>query len=120
MRRDVFLYLTGPITAKHGRTIEDNVALALRVYIQCLHLGLPSFCPQLSGIFPTAHLDVDYETWLQYDYAVIDRCTHVVKLPNWEQSTGALREIAYANERNIPVIHHNALEELAHGWQISQ
>lgn len=112
MRKDVFLYLTGPITAKHGRLVEDNVTSALHIFLECMRRGLPSFCPQLSGIFPSAYSEVPYEAWLEYDFAVIDRCTHVVKLPFWEQSSGALREIIYAEAHNIPVIHYHELGSL--------
>lgn len=104
MRSDVFLYLSGPITAKHGFSIEENVASALKVYLDCLNRGLPAFCPHLSGIFPSAHLQVDYATWLRYDYMVIDRCTHLVLLPRWETSKGALLECEYANKTNRVVI----------------
>lgn len=115
MHRDVFLYLSGPITAKHGRSIEENVARAVDVYLRCLHLGLPAFCPHLSAIFPSAHLSVAYQVWMEYDFAVIDRCTHVVTLPHWEQSTGAVQEVEYARRWKIPVIPHTELEALAHG-----
>jgi hypothetical protein len=104
MRSDVFLYLSGPITAKDGFTVEENVSNALRIYLDCLKRGLPAFCPHLSGIFPSAHHDVAYETWLQYDFAVIDRCTHLVLLPRWESSTGAQRERAYAASRDKPIL----------------
>lgn len=98
----VFVYLSGPITAKNGRTVEQNVAAAVGVYWQLLAAGVPAFCPHLSGAFPTA-FTIDYETWLQYDFAVIDRCTHVLMLPNWHESAGALREMDYADRQGKPV-----------------
>lgn len=106
MRSDVFLYLSGPITAKHGYSVEENVAAALKIYLDCLRRGLPAFCPHLSGGFPSAFSDVDYETWLAYDFAVIDRCTHVVLLPRWGHSSGAVREADYARQRGIPLVLH--------------
>src|SRR5574342_1232287 len=60
---DVFVYLSGPITAKYGYTVEQNVAQALKVYLDCLRAGVTCFCPHLSGAFPSA-FDVPYETWL--------------------------------------------------------
>lgn len=96
MRNDLFVYLSGPITAKHGRSVEDNVALAIKAYWQCLKAGIPAFCPHLSAAFPSAHSDVPYEAWLSYDFAVIDRCTDIVMLDHWSQSEGAVRELDYA------------------------
>lgn len=104
MRRDVFVYISGPMTAKNGHTIEENVATGLRAYLDCLRLGIPAFCPHLSGAFPSAWNDLNWETWLEYDLAVIDRCTHVLTLPRWEQSAGAIKEVDYARARGIPVI----------------
>lgn len=37
-----------------------------------------------------------YEDWLHIDFAMIDACDAIVLLPNWEDSMGAKREIAYA------------------------
>jgi len=102
-RPDVFAYLSGPITAKDGYSVEDNVAAALKVYLACVRAGLACFCPHLSGAFPSA-FEVPYETWIANDFAIIDRCTHVVLLPRWETSRGAVRERAYALEHGKLVV----------------
>ena len=104
MRRDLFVYISGPMTAKHGYSIEENVAAGLKVYLDCLSRGIPAFCPHLGGAFPTAWSAVDWETWLAYDLAVIDRCTHVLMMPRWETSAGAVKEKAYAEQIGRPVI----------------
>ena len=104
MRKDLFVYISGPMTAKHGFTVEENVAAGLRVYLDCLKRGIPAFCPHLGGAFPSAWVDVNWETWLEYDLAVIDRCTHVLMLPRWETSAGAVKERAYAEQIGCPVV----------------
>ena len=110
MRRDVFVYISGPMTAKHGYTVEENVAAGLRAYLDCLKRGIPAFCPHLGGAFPSAWSEVDWATWLEYDLAVIDRCTHVLMMPRWETSAGAVKERAYAELKGVPVI--LSLEEI--------
>lgn len=110
MRSDVFVYISGPMTAKGGYTIEDNVAAGIKVYWELLSLGIPCFCPHLSGAFPTAWTLMPHEAWIAYDYAVIDRCTHVLMMPRWETSTGAKLEKAYAEHTGKPVIY--SIEEL--------
>lgn len=109
MNGHVFAYLSGPITAKHGFTVEENVASAVKVYLDCLRRGIPAFCPHLSGAFPSAFL-VDYEVWLAYDFAVIERCTHVLMLPRWETSDGAVREMDFAKQLGRTVVF--SLDEL--------
>jgi hypothetical protein len=111
MRRDLFVYISGPMTAKNGHSIEENVAAGLRVYLDCLQRGIPAFCPHLSGAFPSAWSGIDWQTWLEYDLAVIDRCTHVLMMPRWEQSVGARKEYDYAISIGKPVI--DGLESIA-------
>lgn len=110
MRRDLFVYLSGPMTAKHGHSVEENVSAGLKVYLDCLQRGIPAFCPHLGGAFPSAWTNVSWEQWLAYDLVVIDRCTHVLMLPRWETSAGALKEKAYAESVGCPVIF--SLDEL--------
>lgn len=104
MRRDVFVYLSGPMTAKDGYTVEENTAAGLRVFLECILSGIPAFCPHLCGGYPSAW-SVPWDAWLHYDKAVIDRCTHVLMLPRWTTSEGAKRERAYALDRGVPVIY---------------
>jgi len=102
VRTDVFVYISGPITAKHGYLVEENVAAAVKVYLDLLNLGVPAFCPHMSAAFPSA-FNIPWETWLEYDYAVIARCTHMLMLPRWRESKGALEERIYADASNIRV-----------------
>lgn len=103
MRSDVFVYISGPMTAKDGRTIEENVAAGVKIYLDLLRLKIPAFCPHLSGMFPSAWTVLDHATWLEYDFRVIDRCTHVLLMDRWETSTGARAEAAYAEKIGVPV-----------------
>lgn len=116
MRADLFVYISGPMTAKDGRTIEQNTADGVAVYLELLRRGIPCFCPHLSGAFPTAWTALDHAAWLAYDLAVIDRCTHVLMMPRWETSTGARIEKDHAERVGKPVIY--ALAELDDGrWR---
>jgi hypothetical protein len=103
MRRDVFVYISGPMTPKHGFTAEQNVAEGVKTYIEVLKLGFPAFCPHLSGLFPSAWTDIRWETWIDYDLAVIERCTHVLMMPRWIESVGAVKEREFAIERKKPI-----------------
>lgn len=105
MRRDLFVYLSGPMTAKHGVTVEENVAAGVNVFLDLMQRGIPAFCPHLSGAFPSAWTDVTWERWLDYDLAVIDRCTHVLMMDRWHLSAGAIKERDYAISIGKPVIY---------------
>ena len=103
VRRDLFVYLSGPMTAAHGYRVEDNVAAGLRVFFDCVERGIPAFSPHAIGAFPTTW-EIARPQWLAYDCAVIDRCTHVLLLPRWETSPGARAERDYALSIGTPVI----------------
>jgi len=104
MRDDRFVYLSGPITARDGCTVEENVASAVKVYLALVAAGVPTFCPQLSAIFPSAWTQATYEQWMTQDLAVIARCSHLLLLPRWETSPGAMREKAYAEAIGVTVV----------------
>jgi hypothetical protein len=104
MRRDMFVYLSGPISPRHGFSVEENVAAAVKVYLRLIQAGIPVFCPHLTAAFPSAHADVTYDRWMEYDLAIIDRCTHVVLLPRWESSSGARLEVQYAEKADKPIL----------------
>ena len=112
VRRDLFVYLSGPITAAHGYSTDDNVAAGLRVFFACVARGIPAFSPHAIGAFPSTWA-IDRQQWLAYDCAVIDHCTHVLMLPRWETSPGARAERDYALTIGTPVITSlDALDEL--------
>lgn len=111
MRSDVFIYLSGPITAKNGFSIERNVADALPIFYDCIARGLPAFLPHFSAMAPTSFQVAEYATWMDYDYRIIDRCTHVLMLQRWETSTGAALEREYAMNKRMPIFY--SLRELA-------
>jgi hypothetical protein len=104
MRSDVLVYLSGPITPRDGFSVTENITQATRVFCELLRRGIPAFCPHLTaGAFEVESL-IPYETWMAYDLAVIERCTHVLLLPRWRSSPGAVRERAHALCRGIPVV----------------
>ncbi len=107
--RKAFVYISGPITPSNGRTIEDNVALAVKTFCELTRQGIPSFAPHLGAAFPSCH-EIDYHIWMAYDLAVLARCTHILMLPGWEKSKGAVLERTYAVGAHIPILY--SIEEL--------
>ena len=91
----MIVYLAGPMTPKNGYTLEQNIEQAAAVYFQLVRARIPTFCPQIGAALQAA-FDTSYETWMAYDFAVIDQCHVVLMLPRWETSEGASREYAYA------------------------
>lgn len=103
MRSDLLVYISGPISPKNGRSVEANVAAALAVYLELTRLGIPSICVHLGAMFPSCHAALSYDQWMALDFALIDHCTHVLVIDGWRESSGAVQECEYANERRIPI-----------------
>lgn len=103
MLKDVLVYISGPMTAKAGRTIEQNIAEGVAVYLDLLMRGIPAFSPHLSGAFPSAWTSLSHQEWIEYDFAIIDRCTHMLMMDRWGMSAGARLEYDYATAKGIPI-----------------
>lgn len=91
----MLVYLSGPITAADGHSVQENVDAAIAVYLRLMRNGVNAFCPHLSALVPEA-FGIGYERWIEYDFAMIDVCSHMLMLDRWESSPGAVRERVYA------------------------
>lgn len=100
----MMIYMAGPITATAERTVEQNVASAVAIYLRLIDAGVCAFCPHLSELVPEA-FDIHYEKWLKYDFEIIRRADAVLMLPNWEMSKGACREYIHAKELNKQIFY---------------
>ena len=100
MRNDVLVYISGPITAKDGFTLEENVAAGVQLFLQLTARVIPAFCPHLCGTFA----DITWARWMEYDLAVLPRCTHILLLPRWWRSRGARAEVACAIGHDLTVL----------------
>lgn len=110
MHKGILVYISGPMTAKNGHTIEENTAQGLQYFLMLTKLGIPSFCPHLNAGFPECFM-ISWDIWLDYDLAVIDRCTHMLMLPRWKESDGAIKEKDYAESIELPILY--SITELA-------
>lgn len=112
MKSNVLVYISGPMTAKDGRTMEQNTADGVAVYLALLKLGIPAFSPHLSGAFPSAWTALSHAEWIAYDCAILDRCTHILMMDRWQTSTGARLEFDYWCEHHDVETVNESIEEL--------
>jgi|ERR1041384_1080190 hypothetical protein len=103
MRTDCFVYISGPMTARETFCVEENCVVGAKMYFALLRRGIPAFCPHLSAFWPSAFTEIPYTDWIEYDFRVIDRCTHLLMLPRWQESKGAVQEHAYALEKGVAI-----------------
>lgn len=94
------VYLAGPYT--HPDPVENTNEIC-RVATELLDAGVCA--PVVPHVSLLWHLVTPrpYDFWLGIDLAYLARCDALCRLPG--ESSGADGEVAFAEERGIPVIH---------------
>lgn len=93
----IAIYIAGPITNGDQFVNCRNAILAgeqLRV------AGHAPYVPHLSSLWQMI-APVDYEGWMLLDFAWIERCDALLRIPG--ESSGADREMEHARAKGIPV-----------------
>lgn len=95
-----YVYIAGPLTGKHQ---DANVKIAVDTAARLRRRGLVPFCPHTATLEAMITGESDYELWLAWDFAWIKKCDAMLRLPG--ESAGSDREVAYAQEHEIPVFY---------------
>ena len=80
----------------------ENVRKQMDMFNQLFKIGYMPFAPLLYHFQHMVH-PLGYEEWMEIDFAMLDVCDIVLRLPG--ESSGADREVLYAKEVGIPVVH---------------
>ncbi len=105
-----FVYVAGPLSKPSEL---DNIHTAVRWGDKVMEAGLIPLIPHLDALWHMIS-PKSYETWIAWCLAWVTRCDAVLRVPG--ASTGADREVACAQEHNMPVFYGeeglNALREI--------
>lgn len=91
------VYVAGPISIGDQAV---NVRKAIIASSELLERGYAPYCPHLTHYWQTVAPQA-YETWITLDFEWLPLCDCLLRLPG--ESKGADREVAFAEERGIPV-----------------
>lgn len=95
------VYVAGPYRGKDNWEIEQNVRRAETLALEVWRLGAAAICPHANTrFFQNAAPD---DVWLDGDLAILARCDAVLLTPDWERSSGARAEEAFARRAGIEV-----------------
>lgn len=102
------IYVAGPFRGDNAWEIENNIRRAESLELQVWRLGAAAICPHTNTrFFSGAAPD---EVWLTGDLEILRRCDAIITTPDWQLSSGARTEVAFAYANGIPVF--NDTEDL--------
>lgn len=93
MKRPV-IYIAGPMTADDGWQWEQNCRIGEEVAFEVIKAGGAPICPHSMG--RNFRGTLSFDTWMDVDLALLDRCDGIVLLPGWKSSKGARQESHHA------------------------
>jgi len=95
-------YVAGPFRGPNAWVIEENIRRAERLALDLWAAGFAVICPHTNTRFYQGALPDN--VWLDGDLEILARCDLLVCTPDWERSSGARAEVAFARSRGIPVV----------------
>ena len=93
------IYIASPYTKGDK---EKNVMVQIKAYWQLFERGFLPIAPLLAH-YVHIHYSLDYEQCMKIDFEWIKLSAAILRLPG--ESSGADREVEFANELNIPVFY---------------
>jgi hypothetical protein len=100
------IYVAGKFGASTPLQIEANIMTAKVATAELCKRGFAAFCPHMNTAFPDS-LGLPIEYWYQADLAWLDDADAIFMLKNWQDSTGAKRELEFAKEHGLKVFYEN-------------
>ena len=94
------VYVAGPFRGPNSWEIEENIRRAERLSLEVWRLGAAAICPHTNTRFFQGAAPDD--VWLDGDLAILAKADAILMTPDWERSSGARAEFAFANDRHIP------------------
>lgn len=93
------IYVAGPLGTKDP---FSNVGRSIKYADLLRKAGYVPHVPHLYAFWAAVCPGVTYAEWMRLDYAVLERCDVLVRLPG--ESPGADLEVAHAKQHGIPVL----------------
>lgn len=98
------VYVAGPLTTGSETLNTRRAILASHKLMDAAFVPIvPHLCILSDMIQPK-----DYESWMEYDFGLLEHCNLMVRLQG--ESPGGSREEEFAKEHNIPIYY--SVEEL--------
>lgn len=123
--RDVFVYVSGQLTAPFGPMQEKHVQDALLVGMAVIEAGFSPYIPHTNNCFEQGFLE--WENYLEIDTLLIERLwmgtvnpsipkAAICMIGEWSRSPGAKVELQKAVDLQMPIMYARLLDQEARDY----
>ena len=109
------VYIAGPMTGGTGSNFNmAKIHEAIETHFKLIELGFIPHCPHLTVFCELMQPHrITYEQWLELDKSYVEDSDVLLRLPG--VSPGADKEMGFARDAGIPVVH--SVEELLENFE---
>ena len=99
------LYVAGPYSANGIYTEQDHIYQAEQVCISLIrsHFHVISPHKNTPGYEKYEDDKITFDTWIEMDLNILKRCDGIYLFGDYQNSRGAMIELSYAYDNNIPI-----------------
>lgn len=97
----LFIYIAGPLNSSN--LVSTNIHQTIKIADVLRADGFMPFVPHLDWLWELVSQHRNEEFYMEWDFAWLTKCDAVFRMEG--ASKGADREVAYAQELNIPVFY---------------
>ena len=97
------VYVAGPFRGPNAWEIEQNIRRAEALALEVWRAGFACVCPHTNTRFFQGA--ADDSVWLDGDLELLRRCDAILMTPDWERSSGARAEEAFARANGVTVFY---------------
>src|SRR5690242_2816840 len=99
----MLIYVAGPYRAETPEGVDANIKRASDIGAALWAAGHVAFVPHNNTArYEREHPEIPEAAYLAGDLVALARCDAVVLTPDWEKSSGARNEAAFANATKSP------------------
>lgn len=99
----MLVYVAGPYTGDDLKETSENIRFARNVAAALWNQGHTVICPHSNSAHMEDEVDFDHAEWINRSLILLERCDAVVMIPGYLDSTGAMCELKYAKDFEIPI-----------------
>jgi hypothetical protein len=101
--KPILVYVVGAYSGDVKKNIEKAEATSINLIRSGIHVITPH--KNTAGYEKYEDGLITYNTWMEMDFDILQRCDAIYVMDNGETSNGSKKEIEYAHKLGMPIIY---------------